>query len=145
MENLGLCTEVTTDDCSKKEKEKGTRGHEHTHTLDPIPFSSLLTLCITWVSGSAFIPSCSSHGGGGLTKTSLGLLESHGAFPESNCEQQRQEQHSERASCEEVGSVENSPRKWQRWEGEKLHGGLKMQWGEGQVFLQDRGDQLCMD
>lgn len=60
-------------------------------------------------------------------------------------EQERQEQDSEGAGCEEEGRVDDSSRKWQRWEGETLHGGLKVQWGQEPVFLQDRGGQLCRD
>ena len=43
------------------------------------------------------------------------------------------------------GGGEDSPRKWQRWEGEKSHGGLKMQWGPELCSFQNRGDLLCTD
>ena len=86
------------------------------------------------------------EGYGGLTKTPLGLLlESWSLSWEQLQEQERREQGWEGTSGEEVVSVEDSPRKWQRWEGEKLYGGLKKQWGQELVFLQNRGDQLCMD
>lgn len=72
----------------ERERERNTGPWTHPHSWsNPLQFP--LTLCIAWVSGSPFIRSCSSHGGGGLTKTSLGLLESHGAFPESNCRSRR--------------------------------------------------------
>ena len=147
MENLGLCTEVTKEDCSKKEKEKGIQGHEQTYTLDPIPFSFLLTLCIAWVSGSPLIHSCSSHGGGGTDKNTTEFVRKSWSLSwEQLQEQERQEQDLEGAGCEEVGSMEDSPRKCQRWERESdCMVVWKWQWGQGLVFLQERGGQLCRD